>query len=240
MTESRSSSTTEQAVTDEELDRWLSGAHEPAPACSAQIREHCTRDLEPARLGSLERRRAVSVITSLAVVVALGALLSTQSSASPSDVVWFGTAGWLGVQLALVGFGVGRRRGGASGGQVAMIVGVPLLLLIYLTSISVSQPLASFVQNQVELQGTFRCGVTCLVVGGAAMAVLLRLWRFTDAFTPALTGALAGLGGALTAIVPVGLACPCSSCWHFWIGHALSAIVLAAAGAVLGRTFLAP
>jgi len=240
MTDVGSSDAARQSLTDEELDRWLSGAHEPAPSCSAQILEHCTRDLEPARLGSLERRRAVSVVISLVLAVVVGALLLAQSSVSPSDAVWFGTVGWAVVHLALVGFGVGRRRGGPSGGQLAMVVGVPLLLVIYVTSISVAEPLAAFVQNQVELQGTLQCGVTCLVVGGASMAVLFRLWRFTDAFTPTLTGALAGLGGALTAIVPIGLTCPCSSCWHFWIGHALSAIVLAAAGALFGRAFLAP
>jgi hypothetical protein len=71
-------------------------------------------------------------------------------------------------------------------------------------------------------------------------AVLFRLWRMTDAFHPGLTGSLTGIAGALTAVVPIGLACPCSSCWHFWIGHALSVMALAVVSGLIGRRYLAP
>jgi hypothetical protein len=85
----------------------------------------------------------------------------------------------------------------------------------------------------------FRCLGLSLAMGTAPLAVLLATRRRSDPLHPTATGAAVGATVAAIAWVLVDLWCPVGYVRHLMIGHVLPCVLFIAAGALLGRRYVA-
>lgn len=229
-----------------EADDLLAGLREredklPSAACNQQIRNTCTKDLQACQAMSAQRRSLVSLGILLVVGVALLMLTRRGLSGVSAAALW-GALGWAIVQTAILFLGLARRYGGGSARiRLGLTVLVPLLFFGYLTLIRTSSPpLGEFMAHAEDTGHALHCGIFSFVIGAAAACGILFFWRKTDPFTPRLSGSLAGLLGGLGAATPIGLVCPGTDCWHLWLAHGVSLVLVVGMGAMLGRRWLSP
>jgi hypothetical protein len=215
----------------------------PPPELSASIKKQCTGNLKARRGLSAAQRVALSVVFS-ALVVGMLTYLSAGSERPDGALraALFGAAGWGLVQAAVLGVGLAQPPGKrvARHWRLAVAVGVPVLFLAYLAlAASTRLPLGEFFHGH-HAGGAVGCGLHALLFGAIAAGGTLFVWRGTDPLTPGLSGALAGLVGGLAGSVAIGVACPSGETWHLWIGHGVAVLLLAFAGWLVGRRWLAP
>ncbi|MEO8903366.1 MAG: NrsF family protein [Polyangiaceae bacterium] len=221
----------------------------PKPECpreevSAAIRSACTKNLCPAQRMSAAMRLTLCVVAS-SFVAALGYWFGVRHGRSELGIRMgvYGAAGWAVVQAAVlfVGFG-GPRRGRLPTRtlRLALVVGVPLLFLAYLTcSAWTYVPFDQF-SHGARASHAIRCGSVALFFGALVSGGVLLAWRGTDPLTPRLSGALAGLIGGVGGAMAVGIGCPSHEAWHLWMSHGVVILALAGVGFAVGRRALAP
>jgi hypothetical protein len=190
---------------------------------------------------SARNRSLVSFAVLLVVGVALLMLGRRGLSGATAAALW-GALGWAIAQTAILFWGLARRQGGNSVRvRLGLTLLVPLLFFGYLTVMGTSTPpLSEFVAHAESTEHALHCGIFSFLVGTVAAGVILFLWRRTDPFTPRLSGSLAGLIGGLGVATPIGLVCPGTDCWHLWLAHGLTLVLLVGMGATLGKRWLAP
>jgi hypothetical protein len=133
----------------------------------------------------------------------------------------------------------GARRAGL-GVRRALVAGLSLLTLAVLGALAPGfEPLGDFTAHGGP-DHALACAYHTLLTGLAAGGALLLLWRRTDPFTPALSGALLGGTGGVVGTLSACLACPTDEGWHLMLGHGLAVSALALLGAAAGRRWLAP
>ncbi len=215
----------------------------PPADLSASIKKQCTGDLQARRGLSAGQRVVLSVVFSALVVGVLTYLSSGRERPDGAlRAALFGAAGWGLVQTAVLGVGLAQPPGKRVSRywRLAVAVGVPVLFLAYLAlAASTRLPLGEFFHGH-HAGGAVGCGLHALLFGAIAAGGTLFVWRGTDPLTPGLSGALAGLVGGLAGSVAIGVACPSGETWHLWLGHGAAVLLLALAGWLVGRRWLAP
>jgi hypothetical protein len=229
-----------------EADDLLAGLREreanlPSTACNQKIHSTCTKDLQACQAMSARHRSLISLGILLVVGVALLILARRGLSGVTAAALW-GAMGWAIVQTAILFLGLARRHAGSSTRvRLGLTLLVPLLFFGYLTLIRTSSPpIGEFMAHSENTGHALHCGMFSFVIGALAACGILFLWRKTDPFTPRLSGSLAGLLGGLGAATPIGLVCPGTDCWHLWLAHGVSLILVVGMGAMLGRRWLSP
>lgn len=213
----------------------------PSGAVSDAIRRQVMNDLTPVRsVAALPRVMLCGVLFAV-VAFAFGVLTHGDGSHHVARSELLGTAGWTLLAFATLGACFGPFRVYTRRVQIGVALSTPLLFLVYLSAFRTTQlPFGQFIGNSLELGSALRCGLLALAFGSLTSAVVLLAWRRTDPFNPGWSGALAGLMGGLSGALSVSLSCPGREAWHLWLGHSLSVIVLALAGAALGRRVFSP
>jgi hypothetical protein len=206
----------------------------------AEVRQHCTRDLCQKQHMSRSSRLALSLLFVVSGVAVLGGGMRFLHSAT--HAVALGVGAWsivLGLVLFL-GLGTLPGRRPSRGLRLALVLGIPLLVLIGLAAVATHiSSFGEFVEGS-GMMGALPCCGHALGVGALISGAILLLWRRTDPFSPGLTGALVGLVGGLAGAVSVGLACPSGEGWHLWLGHGITVGLVALLGFIVGRRLLAP
>ena len=82
------------------------------------------------------------------------------------------------------------------------------------------------------------CGLLTFVQGALPLAALLVPRRGSDPVHPAVTGAALGMAAGAWAAMMAYLRCPHAAVLHVMVAHVVPTMLLAAAGAVLGRALL--
>jgi hypothetical protein len=213
----------------------------PSTTCNQRIHSTCTKDLQACQSMSARHRSLISLGILLVVAVALLILARRGLSGVTAAALW-GAMGWAIVQAAILFLGLARRHAGSSARvRLGLTLLVPVLFFGYLTLIRTSSPpLGEFMAHSENTGHALHCGMFSFVIGAFAACGILFLWRKTDPFTPRLSGSLAGLLGGLGAATPIGLVCPGTDCWHLWLAHGVSLILVVGMGAMLGRRWLSP
>ena len=94
--------------------------------------------------------------------------------------------------------------------------------------------------HSASLQSTIICHLCTLGMAFGPMMALLRVRRFTDAVHPAALGAAIGASAGAWGAVLIDLHCASNDLAHIAWAHALPVLLLAGAGALLGKKLLAP
>jgi len=213
----------------------------PCAAVSARIRRACTSDLTPA--SSLSARRRL-LLTALAALAGLAALLAAglwdhREPGGGSESVLWAALGWVSVVSVVLGVGVARPPGKRSAWTTRLLVAtlVPLSFCVYL-ALATSETLS--LDHALHDRGTMGCGLYTLLTSALVALGIMLPWRRTDPVSPALTGALLGLGGGLVAATAASVVCPCREGWHLGLAHGASLVIVVLIGAWVGRRWLAP
>ena len=138
---------------------------------------------------------------------------------------------------ALVGaFGRGRSMLGRPLWQLALVaLAAPALLFAWKLGWAASFDLAMW---QTERPG-FRCLGWSLAMGAGPLVALVLARRGSDPIRPAGTGLGLGVAAGALAWALLDLWCPVAHPAHLLLGHVLPLVLLAGAGALLGRAVIA-
>ncbi len=229
---------------DVDLDAELSNARlplqtPPPPVLDARIRAAIAADLKPKHVLSRPTRIALGFGAALSVMVVVWLFRGGQTLPAGQ---WLALVFWASIVLAALLLGLPRRNAGqAQAISRWAVLLVPLGFFTYLATVSTGfDSLANVLFGGDAVPHAARCGVGSTALGTLAAATLFVLWRRTDPFHPALTGALAGVLGGVAGAIAIGLVCPGQEGFHLWLGHGLVLLLLGALGALLGRRLLAP
>jgi len=85
----------------------------------------------------------------------------------------------------------------------------------------------------------FRCLLMTMVSGAPLLAAALYVRKRTVAVHPVASGAALGAAAGAFGEITVDLWCPITTSAHVLLGHALPIVILALAGAAIGRSVLA-
>lgn len=211
----------------------------PTPELRARVLLAASRERAATRarvrLGDAAALVAAFVVP-LLIFAAFGGL---REGPRPSALVLRTSLGAAAIAFAagVVAFTRGRSSvGRAKAWLLALSIATPLLLLTWKVAIS-----AEFAGMLVRWPGRIglRClGLSCLMALGP-MAVAVSRRRASVALHPALTGAAFGSAVGAAVWVLVDLSCPVAYVPHLLLGHVLPLLLIAAAGAGLGRRFIA-
>ncbi|MGH7281366.1 MAG: NrsF family protein [Polyangiaceae bacterium] len=94
--------------------------------------------------------------------------------------------------------------------------------------------------HPATLQSTVICFLCTMGMALGPMLALLRVRRFTDAVHPAALGAAFGASAGAWGAVLIDLHCASNDLAHIAWAHALPVLLLAGAGALIGKKLLAP
>jgi hypothetical protein len=190
-----------------------------------------------------ERHRYVAVV----LLVLFGALAVTWfftggvvKGNRPPDLVVF-AAGFAGiVAVAITQLSARRSRsmlGPARSTLVLASLSAPLLwgALVFLIAAFWPGPAA----EGVPMTEDVGCALLTLVQGMLPMAALVIAKRGTDPVHPMLTGVAFGIVAGAWAVAMAYLRCPHAAAVHGLVAHAVPALLLGVAGALVGRAFVA-
>ena len=168
-----------------------------------------------------------------------GDVMSQQHVQRPVWLVMATVGGAIGVAATALWLALGR--GGSMLGRSPqwLLYGgflIPVSLLVWKVSCSLAfgDAMVAWPERPGE-----RCLSLSLLVAAGPLLSLLAVRRHAPV-QPALNGAVVGFAAGACAWVAVDLWCPVAYVPHVLFGHVLPLFVLAGAGALLGRTVLAP
>ncbi len=200
---------------------------EVARAPSPTRREHRTKTALVAAGG---------VLATAALFFATGGL---RLGARPVELVAF-TAG-LGLVAALVLTRVSARARGSMLGRprhvlvLGAALGAPALAIVALAAAALWPGHGA---EDVPSASHLSCGLLTILQGMLPFAVLLLPRRGTDPVHPMLTGAALGMAAGTWTAMMAYLRCPHAAALHCMEAHVLPTLLLAAAGALVGRKLL--
>jgi hypothetical protein len=193
----------------------------------------------PTRRATLLRNAlllAAGGAAALAIFVCIGGV---RVYARPSLLVAATSAGWF-VAAAVatrIAFARGRSMlGRPTAWLVALVVGAPLLLLVW--KLAVTVPFGQQMMVWWDDKKGYRCLGMSLGIGFVLLAVFTAARRRSDPLRPGITGAALGMAAGIAAGGLVDLWCPVAHVNHLLLGHILPLILLAVLGAVAGRLFI--
>lgn len=173
-------------------------------------------------------------------LVRLGGEVAPQQHAERSPALAVTTVvGALAVAVAAVWLALSRGRSMLGRPRRSLLYGaglVPVGLLAWKvgSSIVFGDPMVAWPERPGE-----RCLALSLVIAAGPLLSFLAIRRGAPV-QPALNGAVVGLAAGACAWVAVDLWCPVAYVPHLLLGHVLPLLVLAGAGALLGRAVLPP
>jgi hypothetical protein len=203
-------------------------------------------------------RRRTAVIGLIAAATGIGAFMLFAMLMSGSQLVRLGgevaprqhaerspalavttVAGALAVAVAAVWLALSRGRSMLGRPRRSLLYGVGLIPVGLLawkvgSSIAFGDPMVAWPERPGE-----RCLALSLVIAAGPLLSFLAVRRSAPV-QPALNGAVVGLAAGACAWVAVDLWCPVAYVPHLLLGHVLPLLVLAGAGALLGRAMLSP
>jgi hypothetical protein len=193
----------------------------------------------PTRRATLLRNAlllAAGVAAALAIFFCKGGV---RVYARPSLLVAATSAGWF-VAAAVatrIAFARGRSMlGRPTAWLVALVVGAPLLLLVW--KLAVTVPFGQQMMVWWDDKKGYRCLGMSLGIGFVLLAVFTAARRRSDPLRPGITGAALGMAAGIAAGGLVDLWCPVAHVKHLLLGHILPLVLLAALGALAGRCFI--
>ena len=165
-----------------------------------------------------------------------GEVVPQQRLERPVWLVVATVGGALGVAATAVWLALGRGRSMLGRSPRWLLYGgvlIPVSLLVWkvIGSLAFGDAMVAWPERPGE-----RClSVAAPVTGGALLSLAIR--RHAPV-RPALNGAVIGFAAGACAWVAADLWCPVAYVPHLLLGHVLPVLVLAGAGALLGRTLL--
>ncbi|RLB62971.1 MAG: hypothetical protein DRI90_07885 [Deltaproteobacteria bacterium] len=211
----------------------------PSADTSAAIRQTVMADLRPAGSRSAAGRAGLVMLTGALGVV--GVVASYGRPGLPGSHQQMTAAVVSGLMVVLAGLALG---GAISPGTIGLPSrrsrGVLVAGLVAAWTLFVFINAATSGGEHECPNSPFSCVLRSLAAGVLIGGAWLWLWRRTDPWTPRVGGALIGACAGCIASAGVGVACLTTATQHLVIGHLLAVPVLAIAGVLVARRFLAP
>lgn len=230
--------TSEMPPPSDPFTELASRAAGPRPDVFDAVRANVQRRQKPRTAMRRSTRLALSTACLFigVVLTSLGAVKQ-----GTSEVLLLGAAGSVGLGAILLS-GVAPGCAGRVGAGVrrALLAALGILLLGSLGIHADDFLPAQTFFGQGPGKEALPCAGRALATGSLCTAGLIFLWKRTDPFTPALTGAMLGVFGAALGISSLGVLCPSVEGWHLLLGHGASVLLLALLGAAAGRRWLTP
>lgn len=222
---------------------WPGATVTPSETCSQAIRGTCTKGLCKERgVSKLGRSLLTLALCTMVLGVYTWHAFTVNRSSAVLRTAIFGALGWFGAQAALVFATLGRPpgKGGSTRVRLALLVGVPLLFMLYVVLGSTEHfALGKFMQAQFAGHAVV-CGLVAIFFGLLVTAGALIAWRRTDPYHPGLSGATVGMVAGLASGSGMTMACGSHEALHACFAHGLVVFALALVGFGLGRRLLAP
>jgi len=214
-------------------DRIDGGVDGPAAAYDRTV-DQLAADLQPVRrVWPIRGRVAIWAVCALALVIG-----STLATPRP-DLAAYLARPMARVEMALlmavlVGCGALALRGAVPGSPpTARAWGFAGLGVAIVAGLGLVGPVDQSISLEQFIARGLPCATMTLVLAGlAASAPLLMVGRGFP-LTPAATGALAGLAGAVTAVLAMRLHCPLDEVSHQLVFHAFALLPVALIGALV-------
>ncbi len=213
----------------------------PRPAVGEAVRRECTAGL-CARKVVPRKARLFACASLLAFLVGGSALLA--SGVLGIGYAWtalWGALGWAIVLLAILAVSLRPQVVPPLLWKLIALVGLPAGFFFYLTQSGQANPSFSvFINDAGMCAHAVRCGLMTSLVGAVAAAGLFYVWRGSDPFSPRASGIVLGLMGGIAGALVAGVVCPGQNYWHVVFAHGLGLVILALAGAAIGRRVMSP
>ncbi len=211
-------------------------------AIHADMAEGSGRRALGTRRRSWGRTRIFRAMVSLLVLVTILYVMSPKALRVVPE--WLLPAGIVfgGCSAALLYFGgiPGNMRIISHGPRRALVYVVPPLLVLGLGWSAQHFALFEEFLSSTGLAAAASCLTHSLLVGVLSTLALIGIWRRSDPFSPALTGALLGVLGGLLGTLSTHLGCGNTEGVHLSLAHGAVAIVLSGLGSFAGRKWLSP
>ena len=134
----------------------------------------------------------------------------------------------------------GNMRGLLRGPRLALVLAVPLLTLLWLGGIAERFSLQNEFLSAVGMATARSCFLHSLGAGSLCTFLLLLVWRRSDPFAPASSGALLGMLGGLLGTLSTHLGCLSREGFHLTLAHGLAVVMLCGIGSFAGRKWMTP
>jgi len=213
------------------------------PAPDLKRRVMAAVQTAPAPTRSTVRRRGWSIFV-VGVAVALAVFAEAggvRAYDRPGLLIVSTCVGWIVAASAAGAFGVARGRsmlGRSTASLIVLIVGLPLALLGW--KIGVTVPFGPQMSAPWPGRLGFRCLGLSLAMAAPLLVALVVMRRRSDPVHPGIAGAVLGITAGIAAGTLVDLWCPIANLPHVLLGHILPLLVVALAGAWVGRRLLPP
>jgi len=221
----------------------------------ARVLAAVAAEASPTRAATRRRNRFIGVVAAASAIGAFavfaafmsdGQLLRLGGEPGPHDrlerpvsLVVTTAGGALGVAAAAVWLALGRGRSMLGRSRRRLLLGSVLIPLALLTwKVGSSLAFGAAMVPWPDRPGERCLSLSLLVAIGPLLSFLAI--RRSAPLHPALNGAVLGVAAGACAWVTADLWCPVAHVPHMLLGHVLPLLVLAGAGALLGRTRLAP
>jgi hypothetical protein len=226
---------------------------------SAALRERvlaaAAAEASPTRTAVARRNRLIGLVAAASgigafVIFALiesegrllrlgGEVAAQQRVERPVALVAMTTGGALAVAVAALWLALSRGRSMLGRSQRWLLRGSALTpIILFVWKVGCSMAFSDAMLTWPDRSG-LRCLSLSLFVAIGPLVSFLALRRSAPV-QPALNGAAMGLSAGACAWVGVDMWCPVASVPHLLFGHVLPLVLLAGAGALLGRAFLSP
>ncbi len=224
-------------------------------ALRARVLAAAAAEASPTRAAVARRNRLIGLIAAASGVGALvifaliasegrllrlgGEVAAQQRLERPVSLVATTAGGALAIAVAALWLALARGRSMLGRSQRWLLLGsalIPIILFVWKVGCSVAFSDAMAIWPD---RSGLRCLSLSLVVSIGPLLSFLAMRRSAPVH-PALNGAAMGLAAGACAWVGVDLWCPVAYVPHLLFGHVLPLVLLAGAGALLGRAFLSP
>lgn len=213
----------------------------PRQAVGEAVRRECTAGLCAKKIVP---RRARLLACALLLAFLLGGSSLLASGLLDTGYAWtalWGALGWAIVLLAILSVNLRPQVVPPLIWKVITLGCLPAGFFFYLTQSGQANPSFSvFINDSGMCAHAVRCGLMTSLVGAVAAAGFFYVWRGSDPFSPRASGIGLGLMGGIAGALVAGVVCPGQNYWHVVFAHGLGLVILAVAGAAIGRRVLSP
>jgi hypothetical protein len=203
-----------------------------------RLLESIRREPSPTR-SDLARREMWLVVVGVAIAVSiLLAMGGPNAGQRSSSEVVISASAWMACAIIVTWIALARLRHGMGISRdwrtLAAVVTTPILIATFVVVCRDEMNRGA----AATVIATLKCLAATLAMATAPLVVLLIARRGSDATHPRATGAAIGAAAGAWGGVLIDLHCPTAAFPHVALGHALPALVLAAVGALVGKSAL--